>query len=139
MQITLETDSKPEDVQAVQDGLIAYNLKYAPPNPFEPLNLFIRDDAGTIKGGLLGGSAWSWMYISIFWLDESIQRQGYGTKLLQMVEEEALKRGCIGCFVDTMNFQAPEFYKKHGYTVWGTLDEFPPPNHSRIFFKKRLK
>jgi hypothetical protein len=36
-----------------------------------------------------------------------------------------------------MSFQAPEFYKKHGYSVWGRLEDFPPGNQ-RIFLQKPL-
>ena len=32
-------------------------------------------------------------------------------------ESEAKKRGCHSVHVDTMSWQAPEFYKKHGYKI----------------------
>jgi hypothetical protein len=39
--------------------------------------------------------------------------------------------------LDTMSFQALDFYLKLGYTVFGRLDDLPE-GHSRIFLKKAL-
>jgi hypothetical protein len=36
-----------------------------------------------------------------------------------------------------MSFQAPEFYKKLGYHIFGKLENFPA-EHSMIFLRKRL-
>ena len=36
----------------------------------------------------------------------------------------------------TWSFQAPRFYPKFGYTVFGTLD--CPPGNKRFFLQKRL-
>ena len=51
-------------------------------------------------------------------------------------EARALERGCHSAWVDTFSFQAPGFYPKLGYTVFGELDY--PPGHKRIFLQKRL-
>jgi hypothetical protein len=46
-------------------------------------------------------------------------------------------RGCHSARLDTFSFQAPEFYRRMGYEVFGVLDY--PPDHKRIFLKKQLK
>ena len=43
-------------------------------------------------------------------------------------ESEAKKRGCHSVHVDTMSWQAPEFYKKHGYKIIGELNDVPVGN-----------
>ena len=53
------------------------------------------------------------------------------------VEEEARQRGAKNSYLDTFSFQAPEFYKRNGYHVFGELQDFPP-GHQRYFFTKRL-
>lgn len=131
-----DTPSK-EDVKQIHDGLEHYNRQHTAPSTHQPLVIILRDDEGNIKGGLTGGTFWQWCHIDILWLDESIRQHGYGSKLLQMAEEEAIRRGCVGIFLDTMSFQAPDFYLNHGYSEWGRLDDFPP-GHQRIFFKKWL-
>lgn len=40
-------------------------------------------------------------------------------------EEEARKRGCHSVHVDTMSWQAPEFYKKYGYKIISELNDIP--------------
>ena len=64
--ITIEENSKPSDVQAVEDGLLAFNLQIVPDPKFQPLNIFVRDEDGRVLGGLLGGTYWGWLYVSIF-------------------------------------------------------------------------
>ena len=68
------------------------------------------------------------MHIDIFWVDEKYRKQGLGSKLLEAAESEAKKRGCHSVHVDTMSWQAPEFYKKHGYKIIGELNDIPVGN-----------
>lgn len=51
--------------------------------------------------------------MDILWVDEKYRKMGIGSKLLEAAEEEAVRRGCHSGHVDTMSWQAPEFYKKH--------------------------
>jgi hypothetical protein len=39
--------------------------------------------------------------------------------------------------LDTFSFQAPDFYKQHGYQVFGELQDFPS-GHQRYYLKKQL-
>ena len=63
--------------------------------------------------------------------------QGLGTRLLALAEEEGIKRGCISAFLDSLSFQAPDFYLKRGYEIWGELKDLPV-GHRRIFLQKKL-
>ena len=137
MNISVESDSKQEDLDRIHQGLNDHNLRNTVPHGYQVLNVFVRNEDGEIKGGLLGATFWSWCHIEIFWLDESLRGQGIGSEILRQAEEEARKRNCIAIFVDTLSFQAPKFYEKHGYMQWGILEDFPP-GHQRIFYKKSL-
>ena len=90
------------------------------------LNIFIRDEAGQIWGGLTARTYWGWLSVDDLWLDETIRGQGYGRKLLTIAEEQAKKRGCQHAFLRTFSFQARGFYEKNGYRVVGQLDDYPP-------------
>ena len=68
--ITIEENSKPADVQAVEDGLLTFNLQFVPDPKFQPLNLFVRGEDDCVLGGLLGGTYWGWLYVGFFWLAE---------------------------------------------------------------------
>lgn len=135
--ITYEPMPQPEDVAAVRAGLSAYNRRHAPDDVFQALTLFVRDAQDTIVGGLLGGTIWSWLYVDILWLSDELRGQGYGSRLLAEAERMAIERGCIAAQLDTMSWQALPFYERHGYTVFGVLDNFPP-GHRKYFLQKLL-
>ncbi|WP_247749109.1 GNAT family N-acetyltransferase [Rhizobium sp. L245/93] len=57
--------------------------------------------------------------------------------MLQQAEGWARERGCVGVWLDTFSFQAPGFYEKQGYTVFGVLDHYPG-EMQRFFLRKML-
>ena len=134
----LEESSQAEDIKAVEDGLLDYNLQYVPDPQFQKLNIFVRNGVGRVVGGLLGITYWGWLYVSILWLDETLRGVGIGSQIMGMAEQEALRRGCHHVHLDTFDIQAPGFYEKLGYTRWGTLDDLPA-GHKRIFYQKKLR
>ena len=97
----------------------------------------MRDAAGQLAGGLLGATYWGWLYIEILWLAEDARHQGLGSRLLAQAERVAIERGCHAVHLDTMDFQALPFYERHGYTIFGVLDDLPR-GHQRYFLKKQL-
>ncbi len=135
--ITSEPDAPETDTGFVRQGLRDYNNQFIHDAGFQPLNLFLRREDGSIAGGLLGDIYWGWLHINILWIDESLRRQGYGERLIKLAEEEALKNGCLAVHLDTMSFQAKPFYEKLGYSVFGVLDDLPI-GHQRIFLFKKL-
>jgi len=92
---------------------------------------------GEIVGGVSGATYWGWLYVNLMWLKEDLRGQGYGKELLTLAEDEARQRGAKQSYLDTFSFQAPGFYQKQGYEVFGQLDDFPP-GHQRYFLCKVL-
>ncbi|HEX9369376.1 MAG TPA: GNAT family N-acetyltransferase [Roseiflexaceae bacterium] len=135
--MTLEADATPEDLAAVRAGLSAYNRRQAGDDSFEPIDLIVRDAAGAVAGGLLGGTYWGWLVIEILWLADELRGQGWGSRLLRAAEQIAVERGCHAAHLDTMSFQARPFYERHGYAVFGVLEDLPR-GHQRYFMQKRL-
>ena len=68
---------------------------------------------------------------------EDLRGKGIGSKILDQAEKEALVRNCTYSFVNTYQFQAPDFYKKHGYQEVFTLKEYPYSG-KRYYFTKDL-
>ena len=101
-----------------------------------PLSIVEYGEDGAIIAGVLGGTYWGWMYVDILWVHEDHRGKGLGSKLLSMAESEALSRGCHHVHLDTMSWQAPEFYKKHGYEVIGVLPDIPLGNQKYLLMKK---
>jgi GNAT superfamily N-acetyltransferase len=135
--LSLTEAATPAELGVIRSGIVEYNLGFAPPNPFQPLYVLLRDAAGAVAGGLQGGTAWGWLHIELLWLPEPARRQGLGTRIMAEAEAEARRRGCHHVFVDTMSFQALPFYLKLGYAEWGRLDDFPV-GHTRHFLQKAL-
>lgn len=70
-------------------------------------------------------------------IDEDIRNSGYGTKLLAKIEEIAVEKDCDFIKVDTLSFQALDFYKKNGYQVYGSIDNVGR-DHTHYYLKKDL-
>jgi GNAT superfamily N-acetyltransferase len=136
--ISFEDSPKPEDVSRVVEGLTGYNRLHAPDDQYQALVLFLRDSTDGLVGGLLGETYWGWLHVRVLWLEEGVRRRGYGTQLLEKAEEEAVRRGCSYAYLDTLSFQAREFYEGKGYTAFGRLDDHPV-GHSRHFLTKQLR
>lgn len=138
--VTLEVNPAAEDLAVIRSGLDAFNrnaIEMDKSGEYEALHILIRANDGTVMGGLLGGSWWGWLYISILWVHEDLRGQDFGTDLMRAAEHEGLRRGCHAAFVDTHSFQALDFYLKLGYTVFGELPDFPP-GYTRYFLRKPL-
>ena len=114
-----------KEIAFVNEALAAYNDGKVGPDNHRLLNIVEYDDAGNVIAGILGGTYWGWMHVDILWVDEKHRRGGIGTKLLSAAEDEARRRGCHAVHVDTMSWQAPEFYKKLGYTIISELKDIP--------------
>jgi GNAT superfamily N-acetyltransferase len=135
--VTSEEAPAPTDMAAVRAGLEAFNRLHAAADGYRPLNLFVRDSRGSVAGGLLGATYWSWLYVEILWVSEPARGQGYGRRLLDLAEQEARTRGCYAAHLDTLSFQALPFYERHGYRIYGVLDDLPR-GHKRYFLQKAL-
>lgn len=78
-----------------------------------------------------------WLRIGTLWVDARLRGQGYGRQLMAAAEAEGRQRGCHSAYLDTFSFQAPAFYERCGYEVFGTLEAFPG-GHTRFFMRKSL-
>jgi GNAT superfamily N-acetyltransferase len=122
---------------AILTGIVAYNDIHAEPDRQRVLAVLVKGDAGQVVGGLWGATAWQWLFVRLLWLPEALRGKGLGRDLLRRAEAEAVKRGCGKVWLDTYSFQARGFYEKLGYSVFGTLEDYPP-GHRRYFLQKRL-
>ena len=135
--ITREDDAPRADTDVVGNALDAFNVSQTNDERYQPVRLFVRDDAGAVVGGLLAHVYLDWMFVQILWLDERLRGGGTGAELMRRAEDVARELGCTGVWLDTFSFQAPGFYQKLGYEEFGRLDEYPR-GFSRHFFRKRL-
>ena len=140
MNLQIKRESSPEHRKYVNHLLYEYNLSHFPKDlagRYQEVELFLTDEKDTVRGGLLGEICWNWLEIHILILDEDIRKEGYGSKLLLQAEEIAAEHECDFIKLDTLSFQALEFYQKHGYEVYGVLENVGR-DHKHYYMKKDL-
>ena len=123
------------EIKYIRESLNKFNEERVGADGHTPLNIVEYDACGNMIGGILGGTYWGWMYVDILWVHESHRHKGIASKLLREAENEAVCRGCHHVHLDTMSWQAPEFYKKHGYEVIGILPDIPKGNQKYLLMK----
>lgn len=125
------------DKTEIFQGLLEYNLSRIEDQNPKDLGIFYEDANGYKLAGLVGETHGNWMTIKYLWVSEMLRNQHIGSSFLNQAESTAKERGCKYVFLDTFDFQAPEFYKKHGYKEVFNLKEYPCTG-KRIYFTKNL-
>ncbi|HEY3983990.1 GNAT family N-acetyltransferase [Cedecea sp.] len=122
----------------IEAGLSEFNAAVSGLNDRMPLAVVVRDPkSGNVVGGMLGRSSLGVLFIDLFYLPPALRAHGLGSEILRAFEEEGRKRGCVAAFLYTISFQAPDFYRKHGWEEFGKIDCLPEGT-SRYFMKKAL-
>ncbi|MGA5483231.1 GNAT family N-acetyltransferase [Pseudomonas siliginis] len=137
LRIELTDNPTEEQRQAILQPLIEYNDAKTGISKTEPFALMVKDEYGAILGGLYRRVTLRWMFIDLLSVPEQSRGQGIGSRLMAQAEALAEDRNCYGIWLDTFDFQAPEFYKKLGFSQFGEIVDYPP-GHKRHFFQKRL-
>lgn len=136
--ITFEEASGPADVKFLDDGISEHTKELFGEEQKGSLAFFARDADQQVVGGVLGyWSGFGWLYIDALWVHRRRRGAGIGKQLMRSIEKKAVELGCGNAYLNTMSYQAPEFYKRLGYQKFAELEDFPP-GHSREFFRKRL-
>jgi GNAT superfamily N-acetyltransferase len=136
-------DAFPSEVlAAISAGLVEANTRLVGPSQRRLLAVVAREPSenqqtGGLAGGLIGYTAWGWLYIERLWVAEAWRGGGLGGRLVAAAEDEAVHRGCCDAWIDTFNPEALRLYERLDYAVFGALDNFPP-GHTRSFLRKRL-
>lgn len=125
-----------EETQAVLQPLLDNNLQRGPLPCLQRFAFMLTGDAGFV-GGLIGRTAYDWAVIELLYVPTDVRGTGAGQSLVARAEELARDRGCVGIWLDSFGFQAPGFYQKLGYEVFGELPE-NPRGQSRFFLRKLL-
>ena len=135
--LTIEEVPDEADVRFVEERIDAYNIPVTGYDDYRPLAIFVRDSEGAIIAGLTGFTWGCALKVEFFWVHEDLRGQGYGSRLMDAAEREAVARGCQLAVLDTHSFQAPDFYPRFGYVRRGLAEDWPL-GHQQIYFQKRL-
>ena len=121
---TTDTPSE-EMLLAVESGLDRHNVAVAPLSEVRPLAAFAKGPAGEVVGGATGRTWGKCCELMQLWVATEVRRQGVGSRLLRDFEAHARARGCGVFYLTTLSYQAPDFYRRHGYEVLARIDGYP--------------
>ena len=132
------TDHIEENSQReIFEGLLSYNLEHLEDKNPKDLGIYLKDETGKIIAGLIGNTHGNWLTVKFLWVNDDLRGKNIGSEILQQAEKTAKERGCKYAFLDTSSFQAPAFYRKHGYQDAFVLEEYPVAGQ-RYYFTKNL-
>ncbi len=132
------TDHIEENSQReIFEGLLSYNLEHLEDKNPKDLGIYLKDETGKIVAGLIGNTHGNWLTVKFLWVSDDLRGNNIGSEILQQAEKTAKERGCKYAFLDTFSFQAPAFYRKHGYQDAFVLEEYPVTGQ-RYYFTKNL-
>jgi len=133
-----EMEATKDDLWAVLEGLGSNITKRIGDIELgKSIRIFAKDRENKVVGGIIGDVFGKYAYVAQLWVVESLRNKGYGTRLLNMLEEEATELGCEYAHTDTYSFEARPFYERNGYELFGTLDDYVK-GHSKCFLRKTL-
>ncbi|MGY5865359.1 MAG: GNAT family N-acetyltransferase [Candidatus Thorarchaeota archaeon] len=116
-----------DDVKKFQQGLESYNMEktngeFSSPQPWH--NLVLKDQEGTVVGGLFTSTLYWSQYLEVLWVDDKYRGRGYGRDLILEAQRLAKEIGCVSSHVYTFSWQAPDFYQAVGYDLIVTYDGY---------------
>jgi GNAT superfamily N-acetyltransferase len=123
--------------ETVSQRLWLYDAAASGVADYYPINVVLRGAGDELLGAVLGQVWGTWLRVDMVWIVELLRGQGYGRALLQAAEAYGIERGAVHARLDTFSFHAPGFYLKLGYTVFATLEDYPP-GHTLYLLRKRL-
>lgn len=126
--VSIHCTDAPTEVErgAVDAGLDAYNQAAAPLGEVRPLAALAHDDQGRIVGGAVGRTWGACCELEQLWVDEHRRKAGLGSRLLRAFEDRARQRACRVFYLTTLSYQAPDFYRRHGYNAISQINGYGP-------------
>jgi GNAT superfamily N-acetyltransferase len=121
------TDAPPDAfLAAVDEGLEKHNYEAAPGLvDVRRLASSATDASGRLIGGAVGRTWGACCELLQLGVQAEHRHTGVGSQLIRAFEARARTRGCRIFYLTTLSFQAPDFYRRHGYTVLAQIDGYP--------------
>lgn len=138
--MTIKKINYEENKKITSSELDDYTRKIVPEIKHNYKDLsFIYEEEGNILGRIVGYVQWDYLKIELFYVSPQAQGKGIGSKLLHHIESIANSEKCRYILLETMSFNAPKFYKAHGFTIMAQIDNSPLEGETHYFMKKDLK
>jgi GNAT superfamily N-acetyltransferase len=137
-ELELTATPDPASRGAIARSMLNYNEALLGPPDTRPLAVLVRRDGATeVVGGLWGRTSYRWLFIEMVYLPTTLRGQRIGENMFVAAETEALKRGCVGAWLDTFSPAARRFYERQGYEQFGEIKDHPP-GRAHFFMRKQF-
>lgn len=121
----MEWTDHTDDLRVLQQKLVQdLEGDFGPPER-KPFAWVIRGVQREVVAGVSGFVHWKWAYISQLWVNETLRGRGFGPQLLQQVRDWGKTQNLTGVYIDTFSVKVKSFYEKQGFTLGGSIPEFP--------------
>ena len=123
--------------ERLSNELDTYNFAAVGRDDLREFTVKVEDDGGLVAGL----SGWTWgtcAGIGMVWVREDARRDGWGGRLMAAAEDVARGRGCRQVLVSSFTFQAPNFYRRNGYTEFARSPDLPVEGEADVHFLKIL-
>lgn len=117
LKLTFEIGDASLLIRTLSNGIRDYAFEKKGHGPIESFAISLKDESNVIKGGSNGILYYGCLYIDQLWVDKNYRSKGFGAELMQAAENLGRERGCLFSTVNTMDWEALDFYKKLGYFV----------------------
>ena len=78
---------------------------------------FVAMEDAILAGAIVVERFWDALHVKYVYVDDHYRNQGIGTRLMQRAVDYGLELNCPFAFVETMSFQALDFYQKMGFEL----------------------
>jgi GNAT superfamily N-acetyltransferase len=124
-----------EKANYIHRRLQEYNSQYI--TDCEDLSYCIENENGECIAGIVASRDMDCITVDYLFVDDAYRKNGYGSKLLTYLEEQAIRLDVKRIILNTFGFQAPAFYEKNGYQLFGKIEPCFS-DYGQYFFKKEL-
>ncbi|KAB3530668.1 GNAT family N-acetyltransferase [Alkaliphilus pronyensis] len=97
---------------------------------------YVALDKERFVGGVYGYIMQDYLYVSTLWVDEAYRCNDIATKLMDIIEADAIEKGYKNFYLGTCTFQAKGFYEKRGYKAVMITSNCPKGYDDYMMVKK---
>lgn len=101
----------------------------------ESTSFYITNSKKEVLSVIVCSLFWGALHIKYVWTHKNYRKKGYASKLMEEIFAFAKEHNCPFAYVETMNFQAPDFYKKFGFKI--ELERKGYAKNSSLYYMKK--
>lgn len=117
MHLEFTDNPSQEEIETLTHGIAEHAKELRDLTLIKPFGFFYKNTNNTILAGCNGILFYGSMFIDQLWVDKKLRNQGLGTLLMQKAEQFAKDTDCSMITVNTMDWEALDFYKKLGFKL----------------------